>query len=101
MTPITLSKQTMDELKQKVDVRKALKAFELIRRFGEQEGDEFRLNGISASSDFDGYNLLLKDARVKLHIYFHNKFECNFDSSRALDAFLSKLEALVAHYEVL
>lgn len=89
----------MDELKQKVEVRKALKAFELIRQFGEQKGDEYLLYGVSASSDFDGYNLLLKDARVRLHVFFHNKFECHYDSKNALDAFIGKLDALIDHYE--
>ncbi|KZY71025.1 hypothetical protein A3742_00585 [Oleiphilus sp. HI0071] len=99
MIMVDLSKYMMDDLKQKIEVRKALKAFELIRQFGEQEGDEYRLYGVSASSDFDGYNLLLKDARVKLHIFFHNKFECDFDSKSALDAFIGKLDALIEHYE--
>lgn len=89
----------MEELKQKVEVRKALKAFELIRQFGEANGDEYRLYGVIASSDFDGYTLLLKDARVRLHIFFHNKFQCDYDSKSALDAFLGKLDRLIDDYE--
>lgn len=89
----------MDELKQKVEVRKALKAFELFRQYGERDGDAFRLYGLSASSDFDGYNILLKDARVSLHVFFHNKFECTYDSKSALDVFLGKIDAVISSFE--
>lgn len=90
----------LGEEKQKIDVRTALKAFDLIRQHGDKNEDgSFTLYGVTGSSDFDGYNLLLQDARVKLHIFFHNRFECQYDSGSALDQFIDKLEQIIAHYE--
>lgn len=100
----------LEELKQKIEVRKALKAFELVRLHGEKEaqsaeqaalrmGDSYRLYGLSVSSDFDGYNILLSDARVRLHVFFHNKFECQYDSPSALDAFIKKIDTVITHHE--
>jgi DUF3081 family protein len=100
----------LDELNQKIKVRQALKAFELVRLHGEKEsqssqqamsqmGDSYSLYGLNVSSDYDGYNVVLSDARVRLHIFFHNKFECKYDSGSALDAFIGKIEAVISHFE--
>jgi hypothetical protein len=100
----------LKELNQKIKVRDALKAFELVRLHGEKEdqtpeqgaaqmSDSYRLYGLTVSSDYDGYNIVLSDARVRLHIFFHNKFECKYDSASALDAFISKIESVISHFE--
>lgn len=90
---------TLDPLKQKIQVRKALKVFELVRQHGEKENEEYFLDGLYVSSDFDGYNLTLRDARVTLHIFFHNKFECNYDSQAALDNFIERMERILKQHE--
>lgn len=90
---------SLDPLKQKIDVRRALLVFELVRRHGKRENEEYFLDGLFVTSDFDGYNLKLRDARVTLHIFFHNKFECNYDSNSALDNFIERIDRILRQYE--
>jgi len=87
------------DLQQKISVKQALKAFELVRQNGEHIDGEYALDGLFVSSDFDGYNLILRDARVKLFIFFHNTFECEYDSAPALDQFIERIARIIQHYE--
>ncbi|CAH0990045.1 hypothetical protein SIN8267_00128 [Sinobacterium norvegicum] len=81
-----------------VDVVQALRVFNLVLSQGVRQGDEYSWQGLTASSDFDGYNVCLQDALVRLDIHFHSSFHLNSPSRRALTLFVSQLQALDAQY---
>ncbi len=78
----------------KIDVSKALLAYEKVVQYGYREGEEHRLDGIFVSSDFDGYTLFIHDDRVRLTVFFHNKFTVDYSSRRALMSFNEKLDSI-------
>lgn len=62
----------------RLDIRLVLRAFNTVRDRGEKRGDGYFWQGITASSDFDGYTLELNDGHCTLTVRFHNKY--TFDS---------------------
>jgi hypothetical protein len=81
----------MDE---KVDIRKALRAFGIITAEGQRTGNKYHLNGLTAYSDFDGYTITIASEYVSLDIFFHNKFSFNYSSRKEKALFLEKIDAL-------
>ena len=79
---------------EKVNLRQALRVFQRIITEGRREGGDYHLNGVIASTDFDGYTVTLHNEYVRLDIFFHNtiSFECANLKEKAL--FLEKLELL-------
>ena len=86
--PFSVNLASMDKL----DVERALRAFNIIREQGVERDGQFHLGGLTASSDLDGYTVRITDSSVTLTIFFHNKFELDYGSSRQLDAFMERLE---------
>jgi hypothetical protein len=79
---------------EKIDIKTALRAFDRIREEGVERSGEHHLSGVSAGSDFDGYNITLHDDYVTLHIFFHNKFKLDFVNNRHRDAFMERVEKI-------
>ncbi len=52
----------------------------------------FKYKGLTASQDFDGYTIILKDDYVSVTVFFHNKFSLDYTRSAALQGFLEKLD---------
>ncbi len=77
-----------------IDIRRCLNVFERIKQHGTPIGDETRLNGIDAWSDFDGYNIVLHDDKVKLSIGFHNRYHLDYPNPLALNEFKDKLATI-------
>ncbi len=79
---------------EKINIKRALRVFYHIHQHGQLlEGKHF-LNGLSASSDHDGYTIVLSNAEVELTIFFHNKYELKSRNSLALQGFLEQLRIL-------
>jgi hypothetical protein len=78
----------------KINIKTALRAFDRIREEGVERSGEHHLSGVSAGSDFDGYNITLHDDYVTLHIFFHNKFKLDFVNNRHRDAFIERVEKI-------
>ena len=78
----------------KVDVTKALLAFQNILDRGEKNDTVYHYGGLNAESDLDGYTLHLSDGQVSLYIYFHNRFELISPNSRESENFLKKIYAV-------
>lgn len=55
-----------------------LRVFNTVRDRGERRNEAYFWQGMTVSSDFDGYNLSLSDGHCHLTVHFHNKF--TFDS---------------------
>lgn len=81
-------------MNEKVNVRQALRVFDLITRNGKRQGGEYLLNGLSASSGFDGYTVTLRNNYVTLDIFFHNKFSFQFSNKKEKMLFMDKLSAI-------
>lgn len=77
-----------------VDAHTALLAFEIIRTKGDQKNGEYLYEGFTASTDFDGYTVFIKDNKVSLTLMFHNKYDVQFEKREDLDKFLDRLYAI-------
>ena len=76
------------------DIKQALRAFDKVTRYGLQQGGEYRLDGLLASSGFDGYTVTLADNHVSLTIHFHNSYDVEYSDSKALDNFLRLIDRI-------
>ena len=79
-------------MKNKIDINLALLAFDKIRQVGEQSQQGCTFEGVTASSDFDGYTLVLQDKLSSLTIFFHNKYELEGPDSKAMDRLVKNIE---------
>lgn len=79
-------------MKNKVDISVALLAYDKIIHQGSkgEQGHEFE--GLTASSDFDGYTLVLQDKLSSLTIFFHNKYELEGPDNKAMDRLIKNIE---------
>ena len=76
----------------KVDVALALRAFNKVRESGERDGEGFVYGGLRASTDFDGYTVILTDEVTTLRIFFHNKFSLEPTRGKAVERLLSRIK---------
>lgn len=83
----------MDQ-EQKIDVKQALRVFDIITQHGEKSEQGWRYRGLTASTDFDGYTVFLSSPKVELTIFFHNKFTADYRNQRDLDDFIQLLEKI-------
>ncbi|KXI28372.1 DUF3081 domain-containing protein [Paraglaciecola hydrolytica] len=81
-------------MKNEIDSKFILQVFEIIRLHGEKKGENYFLQGIEASSDFDGYTLFLQDAQVQLSFGFHNQYHLDYLKEEHLEQFIDKLKAI-------
>ncbi|MFW8590388.1 DUF3081 family protein [Glaciecola sp. 2405UD65-10] len=85
-------------MKNELDSKFLLEAFEKIRQNGKKEHEQYILNGVIAYTDFDGYTVYLEDAKVKLSFGFHNQYHFDYGSSSDFEAFEKKLKQIVKEY---
>lgn len=83
---------------EKIDPRQMLSVFEKIMTHGQRDEDGTVLNGVHASSGFDGYTITLWDNRVSATLQFHNAIHCDCDNQQYLDDFLGKLATIDKNY---
>jgi hypothetical protein len=76
----------------KIDVRKVLRVFNKVQDLGTAVEDGYQYKGLTASQDFDGYTIILKDDYVSVTVFFHNKFSLDYTRSATLHGFLEKLD---------
>lgn len=79
-----------------IDIRQALRVFQVIAEKGEQRGNRHYFKGIYATSGFDGYDIELTDEKVTLNIYFHSKFDLDYKNQIDRDSFFEKLSKIDA-----
>ena len=77
-----------------IPIRQALRVFQKVCDEGEKQGDSYVLNGLTASTDFDGYTVYLSSADVTLTIYFHNKYDVQCKNRLALQNFVALINKL-------
>ncbi len=81
-------------MQEKVNVRQALRVFNTIYEQGNKIDDVFVMDGIRASTGFDGYTVTLFNDFVQLDIFFHNKFSLTYSNKKERDQFMEKLEKI-------
>lgn len=79
-----------------IDIRQALRVFQIIAEQGEQRGNRHYFKGIYATSGFDGYDVELTDEKVTLSIYFHSRFDLDYKNQLDKDAFFEKIAKIDA-----
>ena len=85
-------------MRNEIDSKFVLAVFEKIRLHGKQEDDKYFLEGIFASTDFDGYTLYLSDALVNLSFGFHNQYHFDYDQQEHFEQFSKKLDYINQNY---
>lgn len=76
------------------EIKRALRVYDKVVSNGEKKQDKYEYKGLTASSSVDGYTVQITDGAVTLSIYFHNKYEFDYQNSKQLEAFIKKLESL-------
>lgn len=79
---------------EKINIKKSLRVFNTILAKGDKQENEYTLNGLSASTDFDGYTATLRNDYARLDIYFHNTFSFSYTNNKEKLLFLEKIDLI-------
>lgn len=85
-------------MKNEIDHRLVLDAFEKIHQHGKAEQGKHVLEGITGYTDYDGYTVFLEGHNVKMRLEFHNKYHLDYESERDAELFLKKLKQITRDY---
>ncbi len=85
-------------MKNDIETKFLLSVFEKIRQHGEYKDFAYRLEGVKAFTDHDGYTVFLEDAQVKMRVGFHNQYHLDYDKAEHKEAFTHKLESIAQNY---
>lgn len=85
-------------MKNEIDSKFVLAVFDKIRQHGERQEDKHFLEGVYASSDFDGYTVYLNDALVSMSFGFHNQYHFDYESQDHFEQFTKKLQNIHQGY---
>lgn len=86
-------------MKNKIDINLALLAFDKVMQQGTKSAEGRTLEGLTASTDFDGYTLVLQDKLSSLTIFFHNKYELKGPDNKAIDRLTKNIEYIAKQYD--
>ena len=78
-------------MQNELDTKLLLRVFEKIRLHGKRNDEQYHLEGITAFSDFDGYTIYLKDAKVQMSFGFHNTYHFDYNAQKDFAEFEKKL----------
>ncbi|GAA4896502.1 DUF3081 family protein [Ferrimonas pelagia] len=85
-------------MKNRLDVRKALRVCDKATRFGRKGADNYELDGLKVRPHFDGYTVTVSDPQTSLHLHFHNRYQIHSEDGRAMDAFIERLDLIDQRY---
>lgn len=85
-------------MKNELDSKFILRVFDKIRNHGESRDEGYMLDGVKASTDFDGYTLYLSDALVSISFGFHNQYHIDYSEAAYYEQFTKKLDAIFKNY---
>ncbi len=85
-------------MKNDLDLHMLLRVFEKIRTHGEANELEYKLEGITATSDFEGYTVVLSDVQCSLTLFFHNKYEFDYPTEKARESFEKRVAYIDKNY---
>lgn len=85
-------------MKNDLDLHMLLRVYEKIRKNGESIEEGHKLEGVKATSDFDGYTVFLSDVQCQLTLFFHNKYEFDYPTDKAREDFEKRLAYIDKHF---
>ena len=80
-----------------IDPKQAITAYQAIVEHGQRSQDGYCLEGIRAATDIDGYTVYLSDDQVALTVYYHYKYQLEYNTPKELAQFKNKLAKVLAH----
>ena len=81
-------------MERSIEPRVILAAADKIRSFGERRDSVFMLEGVCLVLSHDEYTIELRDAKVSLSLYFHNKFKVDTEKQSDLEAFYAVVDRI-------
>ena len=78
----------------KIDIKRALRAFNIITRHGSKTLDGWTYDGIQAQTDHDGYTVTLASEQAQLTILFHNSHRFDFTNNKAARDFIKRIDTI-------
>lgn len=85
-------------MKNELDTKLVLRVFDKIRQSGNEKEGKYRLEGIVAYTDLDGYTLFMNDANVAMQFGFHNQYHFDYQKADDFEAFEKKLKNIDKQY---
>lgn len=77
-----------------IEPRIILQAADKIRSFGERREWDYVLEGVCLVLSPDEYTIELRNSKVSLSLYFHNKFKVDAQKQSDLEAFYDSVERI-------
>lgn len=81
----------MSDQDRRLDIKQAMRVFNKVQNHGIKRENCYNWQQFEASADYDGYTLYLSNTKVKLTLYFHNKYRLEFNKRHDLDEFFQQL----------
>lgn len=86
-------------MKNRIPTHDLLLVYELIQRFGTKIDTGYQWQGITASSDYDGYTVFLCADGVSMQLGFHHTYHLDYQHARQFDAFQKRITALLKKHK--
>ena len=80
-----------------ISSHQVLRVFNLVTTHGERTDSGYVYEGLHASTDFEGYTIILSNNKVTYTLFFHNKYRAEYQHSRDWDDFLKQLTEVEKH----
>ncbi|MFT7373668.1 MAG: hypothetical protein ACI9T9_002368 [Oleiphilaceae bacterium] len=74
-----------------IEPKVLLLAAEKIRQLGEKQGEDYVFDHVQLEMSYDGYTITLKDKKVAITVFFHNKIKSDYRNMSDLEAFYQRL----------
>jgi hypothetical protein len=74
-----------------IEPKVLLLAAEKIRQYGEKQGDNYMLDQVQLLLSYDGYTITLKDQKVTITVFFHNKVKSDYRNMSDLESFYQRV----------
>ncbi len=85
-------------MKNQLDIHFVLKVMDKIRKSGVKSEKGYVLEGIEAGTGYDEYTVYLATPQVTLHIFFHNKYQFEYQKEEHFKGFMKSLELINRNY---
>lgn len=86
-------------MKNRIPTHDLLLVYEIIRRFGNKTDTGYQWQGITASSDYDGYTVFLSADGVSMQLGFHHSYRLDYQNVKHFDAFQKRIKALLIKHK--
>lgn len=83
-------------MKNEIDIQWVLRVVNKINAEGEKLDGGYKLNGLTVTSDLEGYNISIEDGRCSLHIGFHNVYDFDYPDASAMENFMARMRQVAS-----